>query len=71
MDFIVIAVLFSGCFFFGFLPIRRQREKPLARFYLLCLCAALAAGLLVSAHVSLPNPMAPFLALARYAHIIK
>jgi hypothetical protein len=70
MDFIILIALFSGCILFGFLPLRRQGQRRFARFYLLCLSAALLAGLLVSAHLRLPNPMTPFLVLAQRLHLI-
>jgi len=68
MDFVILIALFSGCIIFGLLPIHRQGQRPLTRFYLFCLCAALLAGLLVSAHVWLPNPIAPLLVLAQRLH---
>ena len=71
MEYFVLAALFSGCVFFGVRPIFRLGERPLAYFYLLCLFLALAAGLAVCAHVKLPNPMTPCLALSRHFNLIK
>jgi hypothetical protein len=71
MEFFVLTALFLGCIFFAVRPIFRQGERPLACLYLLCLTLALTAGLLACAHVKLPNPMTPCLALGKHFNLIK